>query len=225
MTAPGWWQPPRAIWLVVDNPSWILPWAERLVAEIDAGGDQARLARDHAEIGQGAVAFYLGCIKITPPDVLARNRRNLVVHASDLPNGRGFSPLTWLTLEGKSQIPVCLIEAVQEVDAGPVVLRDQLNFEGHELIDEMRAALGEVTARLCRLFLESPEPLAGTQQEGEPSTYPRRYPKDSRLDPNRAIAMQFNLLRTVDNDAYPAYFDLNGHRYRLRIEKFKPTDT
>ena len=72
------------------------------------------------------------------------NQRNLVVHASDLPRGRGFSPLSWLVIDGVNEIPVCLIEAVDEVDAGPVVYREAINFEGHELLDEMRVVLGKM---------------------------------------------------------------------------------
>ena len=32
------------------------------------------------------------------------NKNNIVVHASDLPKGRGFSPMSWQILEGKNKI-------------------------------------------------------------------------------------------------------------------------
>ena len=41
---------------------------------------------------------------------------------------------------------------------------------------------------------------------------------DSRLDPDDTIAQQFNLLRVVDNERYPAFFELLGRRYILKIE-------
>ena len=219
MTAPTWWQKPRRILVVVDNPSWILPFAEELVNALNHGGDIARLCRRHDDITEGDIAFYLGCIHITPLDVRARNLRNIVVHASDLPKGRGFSPLTWLVLEGRNEIPVCLLEAVDEADAGPVVYRDRLRFEGHELIGEMRAALGKAHVDLCRRFLDESTPVSGAPQGGEPTSYRRRRPEDSRLDPESSIANQFDLLRTVDNESYPAFFEYRGHRYRLAIDK------
>lgn len=49
--------------------------------------------------------------------------------------------------------------------------------------------------------------------------YRRRTPEDSRLDPELPIAQQFDLLRICDPDRYPAFFELHGHRYRLRLEK------
>lgn len=217
-TATNWCRP-RIINVVVDNPSWILPYAERLVAACRAQGDDAGLCRSHDEVRDGVVAFYLGCVRITPPAVLARNAWNLVVHESDLPKGRGFAPMNWQIIEGRNDIPVCLLHLAAEADAGPVVYRDLLHFEGHELSAELRAAQGDKTVELCLRFLAEPEPPAGDAQSGEPSRYPRRRAEDSRLDPGRSIEQQFDLLRTVDNQAYPAFFDLRGHRYVLRIER------
>lgn len=219
-----WWTKPRGISVVVDNESWILPHAQGLVDALNGAGDRAVLCRDPATMAEGAVAFFLGCIHMAGPQVLALNRRNLVVHESDLPKGRGFSPLTWQILEGSNRIPVCLFEAVAEADAGPVVARDHLDFEGHELIGEMRTALGRKTVQMCLRFLGEPAPAAGVAQDGEPSSYGRRGPEDSRLDPDVPIARQFDLLRVVDNARYPAYFDLKGQRYRITIEKTGPAD-
>jgi len=43
---------------------------------------------------------------------------------------------------------------------------------------------------------------------------------DSRLDIDRSIKEQFNLLRVVGNEEYPAFFEINGHKYLLKIENF-----
>jgi methionyl-tRNA formyltransferase len=218
---PKWWEKPRRVCVVIDNPSWILPHGQKLVEQLQTQGDTVRLCRSHEEINKGEVAFYLGCVKITPPDILARNRRNLAVHESALPKGRGFSPLTWQILEGKNTIPVCLLEAVQDVDAGPVIYRDELLFEGHELIDEMRDALGDMTVSQCLRFMSEPSPPPGHPQSGEPTHYDRRNPEDSRLDTDKTLGEQFNLLRVVDNEKYPAFFKHGGKRYKFTIKKVK----
>ena len=94
-------------------------------------------------------------------------------------------------------------------------------LEGHELADELRSRQAEVTLRLCREFVQGyPEIVRlGVEQVGDESFYLRRRSEDSRLDPHKSIAEQFNLLRVVDNERYPAYFDLKGHRYILKIER------
>lgn len=217
--APDWWRRPRRVSIVVDNPSWILPVSEALVSRANEAGDRAVLCRSHDDMAEGDVAFFLGCIKIAPPGVLSRHKRNLSVHESPLPEGHGFSPLTWQILAGENDIPICLFDAAEEVDTGAIVYQDVMRFEGHELIDELRAVQGAKTIELCLRFLNEAAPPLGRPQEGEPTGYPLRRPKDSRLDPARSIAEQFNLLRVVDNERYPAFFDWQGRSYTVRIEK------
>lgn len=216
-----WWHGPRKVSVIVDNESWILPYAEQLVAKINATDDIAKLCRTHEEITQGDIAFYLGCVKITPPEVLKKNNYNLVVHESDLPKGKGFAPLTWQILEGASTVPVCLIEAENEVDSGNIYLRKELYFDGYELCDDIRRAQGEISVDICLEFLSSNSSPEGKPQQGESTFYQRRSPKDSELDINKSIAEQFNLLRTVDNKDYPAFFYINDIKYYLKIEKAK----
>ncbi len=214
-----WWTRPRRVTVLVDNPSWVLPFAERFVAMCLEGGDEARLARSYDEMLDEGAAFLIGCTRITPRDVLARNHRNLVVHASDLPRGRGHSPLAWQIEEGRSTIPICLFDAAPELDTGPVIYRDTIELSGHELIHELHTALGHKTIELCRRFLAETTPPAGEPQHGEPTYYPRRSNDNNRLDPDRTIVEQFDKLRVCDNDRFPAHFELRGHRYRVRVEK------
>ena len=218
-TGHDWWRRARRVAILVDNDSWILPFAEHLGREIEAGGDRAVLCQDAAEIPEGEVAFLLGCMRIVPPEVLARNRKNLVVHESALPHGRGFAPMTWQVLEGRERIPVCLLEAAGAAEAGPVVYRDEIQLDGTELCPQLRALQGAKTVELCLRYLREPVPPAGKAQgpADEAGHYPRRRPQDSALDPERTIAEQFDLLRVVDNERYPAFFHYRGRCYRIRI--------
>ena len=78
---------------------------------------------------------------------------------------------------------------------------------------------GMVTLDLCRWFVDQhPASLAQARvQEGEETFYPRRRREDSRLDPDKTLAEQFNLLRVVDEERYPAYFDHLGRSYHMTI--------
>lgn len=215
------WQKPRVISVVVDNDSPVIPHAKELVAWCNANGDKAKFCPDHASIAEGCCAFYLGCLKITPPEILKRNVYNLVVHASDLPKGRGFAPMTWQILEGKNSIPFCLIEAVDDVDAGGIYYKETLELNGTELCDELRELQGKKSIELCKKFLGQKEVPAGIEQKGEPTIYARRRPIDSKLDINKTIFEQFNLLRTTDNQRYPAFFEHAGKKFKLLIEEVK----
>jgi methionyl-tRNA formyltransferase len=70
-------------------------------------------------------------------------------------------------------------------------------------------------------FLERYPELQRTPQAGEPSVYPRRTPADSELCVDKTLREQFNLLRIGNNESWPSFFVLNGHKYILTIKKAK----
>jgi methionyl-tRNA formyltransferase len=84
----------------------------------------------------------------------------------------------------------------------------------------MRELVGALAISMCQDFVDNyPQVVqSATQQTGESTYYSRRIPSDSRLDPEKTITEQFNLLRVVDNERYPAFFELYGRRYLLTIE-------
>lgn len=169
------------------------------------------------DIPHGDVLFLLSCERIVPPEYLARNASNVVIHPSALPHGRGWSPVAWQVLEGAANIPVTLFEAVENVDEGPVYLVGSIKLDGTELNDEIKRAQGRETLRLAREYLRR-YPMEGRPQQGKSSWYRRRTPADSRVESEKTIAEQFELLRVVDNRRYPAFFEHRGRRYRLRID-------
>ena len=63
--------------------------------------------------------------------------------------------------------------------------------------------------------------MKGKSQRGEETFYKKRTPKDSELDINKTIKEQFNLLRIVDNEKYPAFFKFKNKIYTLKIESVK----
>jgi methionyl-tRNA formyltransferase len=179
------------------------------------------LVHDADEAPPGDILFLLSYWSIVPESTLRKHTHNLVVHASDLPKGKGWSPVTWQILEGCNEIPFCLFEAVDSVDAGPVFLRDVMVLQGHELLDDIRRRQAAKSIEMCTRFTADYPficPLA-KPQAGKETFYPRRSPDDSELDPNKSLAEQFNLLRTVDNEAYPAFFEHHGVTYFLTIER------
>lgn len=179
------------------------------------------LIHDQDNIHNGDILFILSYWRKVDIKYLSNFRTSVVIHESDLPKGRGWSPMTWQILEGKNTIPIVLFEANSKIDSGKIYLKDEIILEGHELIDEIRLKQAMKTIELCDRFIHLYPDIIneGVLQIGEPSFYPRRTPKDSRLDVSKTIEEQFNLLRVVDNDQYPAFFDYKGHRYIIKICK------
>lgn len=205
--------------ILTDNPrSWIIPYVEKLIFQLRKKHN-IRHCNSFKNIRRGDIAFFLSCEHIVPREALSKNIYNIVVHPSKLPSGKGFSPLAWQILEGKNKIPIVLFEADEEVDSGHIYFEDEIKLAGHELNDEIKKKQGEKTIGLVLKFIAHYPKVRGTAQNGKSSFYRKRNFKDSRLDPNKSIASQFDKLRIVDNELYPAFFYYLGHKYVLKVFK------
>lgn len=205
--------------VLVNNPEgWVQPLAKRFVENLSRSYRATYVERTE-DVPEGDAAFFLGCSRIVPAAIMARNPLNLVVHGSDLPRGRGFSPIPWQVLEGCNRIPIVLFEAEETLDSGPIYFRDTIDLDGTELLDEIRAKTWEKIETLIGRFLKGYREVTPSPQHGEPSSYGKRTRKDDELDPARTLAEQFDHLRIVDNERYPAWFSHRGQRYILKITK------
>lgn len=205
--------------ILVDDPNaWIVPWAQKL-HNILASHNPVRLVYDVRQFEKGDFAFLLGCTRMLPPEVLALHRLNLVVHESALPQGKGFSPVQWQVLEGANVIPVVLFEAVAELDAGPIYLRDEIVLDGSELLPELREKQGQKTLEIILRFLECWPDITPQPQSGPESIYRRRKRADDQLDVDKPLKELFRQLRVVDNTRYPAWFVINNKSFKLIIKQ------
>ncbi|WP_391088871.1 hypothetical protein [Vibrio sp. NH-UV-68] len=210
----------KTVNVLVDNDSWILPYAEHLVMFCEEMGLDVTFARNQHQLVQSDVSFFIGCTQLVGPENLKKSALNLVVHESALPEGKGFAPVAWQILEGKHDIPICLIEASESADSGVIWLKDSFSLSGNELYQEWRAKQGQATLVLCTKFLKDFQSITPIKQHGVESFYARRTPRDSELSIDKTLEQQFDLLRTVDNDNFPAFFRYRGKKYKLEISEY-----
>ena len=190
------------------------------IADMSAKGHIASLYFDKADLPGGDVLFLVSCSQLIREAERKRYGATLVLHASDLPKGRGWSPHIWSILGGCNQITVCVLEADDPVDSGAVWLKTVFNLDGHELLPEINERLFAAELLLMTQAVAQFGNVSPIPQLGDPGPYmPKRSPSDSRLDPRKTIAEQFDLLRVSDSQRYPAFFDYRGKRYLIRIEK------
>ncbi len=173
-------------------------------AEIDAGGD---------------ILIMVSCTEIVPASICQRFSHALVLHASDLPSGRGWSPHVWDILNGSHLLTLSLLEAAEPVDSGAIWKKTQISLNGTELYDEINAKLFTAELELIEWSCRNYDQVKPQPQIGAASFHRRRTPTDSQLDANKTIAEQFELLRVCDPVRFPAFFEYRGQRYLLRIEK------
>ncbi len=166
----------------------------------------------------GDCLVMVACHEVATRATRNRYGRCFVTHASDLPEGRGWSPVIWDILQGKDRIVLSLIEAADLLDSGAIFQKFHAPVKPTDLHDDINKTLSRLLVRALDFVLQSPH-ITPRQQEGEASWYRRRTPDDSRLDPSQSIASQFNLLRVCDPDRFPAFFELFGERFEVVIRK------
>jgi len=199
-----------------DHPvnRWLEEWRDRSVDKADIS-----IKRAVRELEGGDILFLVSCHEIVGAADRGKFRHALVLHASALPYGRGMSPHIWQITEGRDRIVLTMLAAEDGLDTGDIWRQIEIPFDGTELYDEINAKIFDAEITLMDWALDNHATVVPRQQSGESSYYRRRKPEDSRIDPDRPLAEQFDLLRVADPDRYPAFFELRGRRYDIVLRK------
>jgi methionyl-tRNA formyltransferase len=182
---------------------------------------QVELVNSKKKLSGGDILFLVSCSEIISSYERASYRYTLVLHASDLPVGRGWSPHIWQIIQGAEEITLCLLEAEDKIDSGRIWRKLTFPVPKHALWDEINTSLFFAELELIDFAVNQIEKINPITQDPsiEPNYFPRRFPSDSRIDPNLSIESQFNLIRVCDPHRFPAFFELHGKKYKLTLEK------
>lgn len=188
--------------------------------KINSKTHKISLINKSIDVINGDILFLISCHEIIKKNVRDRFKHTLVIHESDLPHGKGWSPIQWQILKGAKTIPITLFEATDKVDSGNIWTKRYAELEGYELADEINEKIFPIKLNLMDFAIKFMDRIKTQPQEkiDEPH-FPKRAPADSELDVNKSIAEQFNLLRIADNERYPCYFNYKGYRYRISLKK------
>lgn len=183
-------------------------------------GVAVNLIQSLEEAKGGELLFLISCSVKVPESVTSLYKHTLVLHASDLPHGRGWSPHIWQVLEGKQNIMLSMLEAASEIDTGRICKKISIELLPTDLYDDINKKLFNAEVQLVEFAIENFDQLKFEDQDGREATYySKRTVKDSELDTSKNIADQFNLMRVCDPERYPSYFIIHGKKYLLKLEK------
>jgi methionyl-tRNA formyltransferase len=137
--------------------------------------------------------------------------RCVIFHMTNLPFGRGGSPLQNLVLKGYSETTLTALQCVEELDAGPIYLKRLLPLYG--TADEILLRAANIMIEMIFTIVTcNPPPEA---QKGEPTYFKRRNPEDGTIEELHNLEQAFNYIRMLDGEGYPPAFFETEH---LRIE-------
>jgi methionyl-tRNA formyltransferase len=185
------------------------------------GIHRVEIVRKKRELAGGDILFLISCSEIVSTADRAAYGATLVLHASDLPHGRGWSPHIWQLIDGATEVTLSLLEAEDRVDSGRIWKKLKFPVPKHALWDEINTHLFETEIELIDFAVSEFNQIRPSPQNTsiEPSYYPRRTPADSQIDPTLSLASQFDRIRVCDPHRFPAFFELHGKKYKIILEK------
>ena len=147
------------------------------------------------------------------PSIITDQYECVCFHMTDVPFGRGGSPLQNLVERGHRSTKLTALKMVQNIDAGPVYLKKDLSLEGNAEEIYMRATFLSFQM-INEIIKKQIEPVP---QKGAPTFFDRRNPNDSELQDLKSLSELYDFIRMLDCEGYSKAFILyKGFRFEFR---------
>ena len=146
------------------------------------------------------------------PDEIIKEYECVAFHMTDLPFGRGGSPLQNLIARGIHETKISAIKVTEEFDAGPIYLQRNLCLHGSAEEIYIRATYKSADM-IERIISQDLKPVP---QRGKSTVFKRRRPEDSEIRSLHTVHQLYDFIRMVDAEGYPrAFCYYKGFRYEL----------
>ena len=134
-------------------------------------------------------------------------------HMTDVPYGRGGSPLQNLIVRGHKKTVLTALRMEEGMDTGPIYFKEPLGLDGTAQDIYLRAT--ELSWKMITYFIsEKPVPV---QQKGEVTIFKRRNQEDSLIPEGSSLEQVFDYIRMLDAPDYPKAF-IENKNYRFEFE-------
>ena len=127
----------------------------------------------------------------------------VVFHMTDLPFGRGGSPLQNLIARGIYKTKISAIRVVEGIDAGPVYLKKGLDLEGSASQIFKKASKIIFEDMIPHILNRQPEPVL---QKGKVVNFKRRTVAEGNMGKLKNIKEIYDYIRMLDAEGYPQAF-------------------
>lgn len=148
---------------------------------------------------------------LIPEDIWQRYEC-IVFHMTDLPYGRGGTPLQNLIWRGHAKTKISALRVVTELDAGPVYLKKPLSLSGRAK-DIYHQANHIIITMINDIIKQQPKPKP---QHGRVVIFKRRTPDQSQLPNNIPLKKLYDFIRMLDAPGYPKAYLQHGN-YKLEF--------
>ena len=183
---------------------------QRLGESVTYVDDKSAVTYENLQSINPKFVFFPHWSYIIPADVY-ENFACVIFHMTDLPFGRGGSPLQNLIVRGIYETQLSAIRCTKTLDGGDVYMKRPLSLWGSAEEIFLRAA--ELTKEmLIEIVRAEPKPYP---QQGEPVIFKRRKPSEGNIESLNDLDRVFDYIRMLDAEGYPPAFLSTAH---LRLE-------
>lgn len=147
------------------------------------------------------------------PDSILDRFECVCFHMTDVPFGRGGSPLQNLIARGHKTTRLTALKMCKQLDAGPVYLKRPLRLDGpaHAIYERTSALSWEM---IEQIITENPTPMP---QKGKSTEFRRRTPDQSLLADGKTLGQIYDHVRMLDAPGYPKAF-IETEDYRIEFD-------
>lgn len=200
-------------------------WHKGLAADIESRvsdkvvfiSDKNRVTFSYLSRLKPQYVFFPHWSDYIPADVYD-NFACIIFHMTELPFGRGGSPLQNLIVRGFTETKLSAIRCVEQLDAGDIFLQEKLSLMGTAEEIFLRAT-DLMREMMVKIILNHPEPCA---QQGEPVIFKRRKPEDGDIASLSELGKVYDYIRMLDAEGYPrAFLDIGKIHFEFERASLK----
>jgi len=134
-------------------------------------------------------------------------------HASNLPKGRGGSPIQNQILQNIKKTKLTAFKISKKLDSGPICLQEDLMLAGdaEQILKKIEIKSIKMINKIIQI-----KKLKFKKHVGKPSYFKRRKPLESRIDTSQILTIDklYDFLRMLDAPGYPgAFIELNKFKF------------
>ena len=196
--------------IIVSNKEWHRKYVKEIATRTNKDviyiDNKACITHDYLNKLQPEWVFFPHWSYIIPAEVY-ENMNCVIFHMTDLPFGRGGSPLQNLIARGIYETKLSALKCTAQLDAGDIYIKQPLSLWGTAEEIYLRAA--ELTKEMIIQIVKEKPQLH--KQQGEPVVFRRRKPSEGDIGKLKYLSEVFDYIRMLDADTYPpAFLDKNN---------------
>lgn len=148
------------------------------------------------------------------PAEIYENFACVIFHMTDVPFGRGGSPLQNLIARGIYETKISALKCQAGLDSGPVYMKRPLYLYGAAEEIYLRAAK-IITEMIVSIVKDKPIPV---EQKGDVVCFARRKPAEGNIADLAELGQIYDYIRMLDAAGYPRAF-LETEHFRFEFER------